>query len=201
MIRHSFSLVKRPCCEADHSPPCSDKFRNKWSCTSSPPYAIMAFTGINLPLFTQPDLTCLLRENEIFTSRILVACLWHLEEAWKFSLFLKKYSFLFVVCFVDEFLPVMVTVSLLPKKYATLFWNPNVLYRATKYQPLVPIPNQLNSVHFVLPYFFNIDFNIILLPNHRSFKWWLRFYFWSGYAFVNKRFFEILNWNVSKPNS
>ena len=61
----------------------------------------------------------------------------------------------------------MVTVGRLPKKPTILFWNPNVRYHATKCQPPVPIPNQLNSVHFVLNYFFNIDFNIILLPNHR----------------------------------
>jgi hypothetical protein len=35
--------VKRPGCEADHSPPSSAEVKNAWSCTSTPQYASMAW--------------------------------------------------------------------------------------------------------------------------------------------------------------
>jgi hypothetical protein len=39
--------VKRPGLEADHSPPSSVKFKNKWNYTSIHTYASMAWRGIN----------------------------------------------------------------------------------------------------------------------------------------------------------
>jgi hypothetical protein len=69
-IGDSFSVVKRLGCEADQSPPCSEKVKNKWSCTSTPQCTIMEFTGINLSLFTQPYLTCLLRQSDVHVQNI-----------------------------------------------------------------------------------------------------------------------------------
>jgi hypothetical protein len=45
----------------------------------------------------------------------------------------------------------------------SLLLNPNVHYRVHKSPPVDPILNQMNSVHIVTPYFFKINFNIILI--------------------------------------
>jgi hypothetical protein len=38
--------VKRPRCEADHSPPSSDEAKNAWSYTSTPHYALTAWSSV-----------------------------------------------------------------------------------------------------------------------------------------------------------
>jgi hypothetical protein len=45
--------VKRPRCQADHSPPCSSEVKNAWSYTSTPLYVSMAW--------------CLVKHNFTFT--------------------------------------------------------------------------------------------------------------------------------------
>lgn len=42
--------VKRPECEADHSPSCSVEVKNEWIHTSTPACAFMASTGTTLTL-------------------------------------------------------------------------------------------------------------------------------------------------------
>ena len=43
--RGSFSGVKRPGREIDHSPPSSTEVKDEWFCTSTLPYAFMPWTG------------------------------------------------------------------------------------------------------------------------------------------------------------
>jgi hypothetical protein len=44
--RVSFSEVKRPGREADHSPPSSAEVQNAWNYTSTPQYAFMAWCSV-----------------------------------------------------------------------------------------------------------------------------------------------------------
>jgi hypothetical protein len=39
----TFSGIKRPGCDADHSPPASAEVKKIWIYTSTPPYAFMAY--------------------------------------------------------------------------------------------------------------------------------------------------------------
>jgi hypothetical protein len=50
-----FPEVKRPGREGDNSPPSNAEVKNKWSFTSTPPYALMACTGTTLPLKSRPN--------------------------------------------------------------------------------------------------------------------------------------------------
>jgi hypothetical protein len=58
-----------------------------------------------------------------------------------------------------------------------LLWNPKVRYRVHKTPPLVPILNQMHSVHNFSPYFPMIHSNIILPSMSRSSEWSLYFRF------------------------
>jgi hypothetical protein len=41
----TFPEVKRPGCEADHSPPSRAEVKTVWNCISTPPYALIPWTG------------------------------------------------------------------------------------------------------------------------------------------------------------
>jgi hypothetical protein len=68
-VRGSLSLgVKRPGCEADHSPPPSAEVKNAWSYTSIPQYAFMVWCSVkaqdkftlNMHVYTHYDVfTCI----------------------------------------------------------------------------------------------------------------------------------------------
>jgi hypothetical protein len=54
----SFSGVKRPGCEADHSPPSSAEVKNAWSYTSTPQYVFMEWCLVkHRDNFTLPYIT------------------------------------------------------------------------------------------------------------------------------------------------
>jgi hypothetical protein len=63
---------KCPGCVADHSPPSSAKVKNEWSCTSTPPCALMSYAGTNLPSHgTWPDtVISLLQESSTVVVQI-----------------------------------------------------------------------------------------------------------------------------------
>jgi hypothetical protein len=57
--------VKRPGCEADHSPPSSAEVKNAWSYTSTPQYVFMAW--------------CLVKHRDNFTFTFNFIWLWHVS--------------------------------------------------------------------------------------------------------------------------
>jgi hypothetical protein len=48
-------------------------------------------------------------------------------------------------------------------------WNPNILCRADRDLPLVPILNHKNTMYATLSYFFKIHVNVILIHKIVSF--------------------------------
>ena len=54
-----------------------------------------------------------------------------------------------------------------------IVWNPKVNYPVHKSPPHVLILRQINSVHALSSYFFNIYFNIVLPFTCRSSKWFI----------------------------
>jgi hypothetical protein len=77
-VRGALSLgIKRPGCEADHSPPSSAEIKNAWSYTSTPQYVFMAW--------------CLVKHKDNFTF-LIASCTEHAQEMllewrnlWKWS--------------------------------------------------------------------------------------------------------------------
>jgi hypothetical protein len=50
-------------------------------------------------------------------------------------------------------------------------WNPKVHYPVHNSPPLIPILSQMNPAQIFLPYFTNINFNIILTSTTRFSEW------------------------------
>jgi hypothetical protein len=69
-----------------------------------------------------------------------------------------------------------------------MLWNAKVHCRLHNNPLLVPILNQINSLHIIPSYFLKIHFNIILPFTHRSSKWCLSFWFSTIilYAFLSR---------------
>jgi hypothetical protein len=55
----------------------------------------------------------------------------------------------------------------------SLLWNPKIHNSVHKRQQLELILSQMNPLYILLPYFFKIHFNIILLLTFRSPEWYL----------------------------
>jgi hypothetical protein len=77
-------VIKRPEREADHSPPSTAEVKNEWSCSSTPPYAFVAwcsvkhrdnftctFTFYVLPVLLETFMTLTLTDNNGITNRTL----------------------------------------------------------------------------------------------------------------------------------